>query len=82
MFVFEGVLWLHDELFEGTNDVINKLVELGKKVYLITNNNQTTREELAEKCKKMNFNLELVREKIFVFSLSINYANLFSCRKT
>lgn len=50
-------MWLHETLFEGTNDVINKFVELGKKVYLITNNNQTSREEMAEKCKKMNFNL-------------------------
>jgi Haloacid dehalogenase-like hydrolase len=60
---FSGVLWLHDNLYEGTNVVINKLIDMGKKVYLITNNNQTTREEMAEKAKKMNFNLELVSEK-------------------
>lgn len=52
-------MWLHDKLFDGTNTVINRFVELGKKVYLITNNNQTTREEMAEKCKQMNFNLGL-----------------------
>lgn len=51
-------MWLHEDLFEGTNDVINKFVEKGKSVYFITNNGQTTREEMAKKCKKMNFNLE------------------------
>lgn len=30
---------------------------MGKKVYLITNNNQTSREEMAKKCMKMNFDL-------------------------
>jgi len=54
----DGVLWLHDHLLEGSNDVINKFTALGKKVYLITNNSQTTREEMAKKCKKMNFDLE------------------------
>jgi ribonucleotide monophosphatase NagD (HAD superfamily) len=47
-------------LYDGTKDAINKFVELGKKVYLITNNGQTTREEMAEKCKKFGFDLELV----------------------
>lgn len=60
---FPGVLWLHDDLFEGSNEVINSLVAMGKKVYLITNNNQTSREEMVIKCKKLNFNLELVRNK-------------------
>lgn len=50
-------MWLHDQLYEGTNTVINKLVEMGKSVYLITNNSQTTREDMVEKCKKMNFNV-------------------------
>lgn len=58
---FPGVLWLHDYLFEGSNEFINSLVAMGKKVYLITNNNQTSREEMVIKCKTMNFNLELVR---------------------
>lgn len=32
---------------------------MGKKVYLITNNSQTTREDMVKKCEKMNFNLGL-----------------------
>jgi phosphoglycolate phosphatase len=51
------VLWLHDHLFDGSNEVINKLVEIGKKVYLLTNNNQTTAKEMAQKCEKFNFDL-------------------------
>lgn len=57
--IFLGVLWLHDKLFDGTNTVINRFVSMGKKVYLITNNNQTTREEMVDKCKQMNFDLGL-----------------------
>jgi ribonucleotide monophosphatase NagD (HAD superfamily) len=58
---FPGVLWLHDELYD--NEVINKFVELGKKVYLITNNSQTTQSEMAAKCKKLGFDLEPVSKK-------------------
>lgn len=32
---------------------------MGKKVYLVTNNNQTSREEMAAKCRKMNFDLDV-----------------------
>jgi magnesium-transporting ATPase (P-type) len=60
---FAGVLWLHDELYEKSNEVINKFVELGKKVYLITNNSQTTQSEMAAKCKKLGFDLEPVSKK-------------------
>jgi ribonucleotide monophosphatase NagD (HAD superfamily) len=59
---------LHDTLYEKSNDVINKFIEIGKKVYLITNNSQTSREEMAEKCKKFGFNLELVSKKKNKFS--------------
>lgn len=58
MYFVTGVLWLHDQLFEGTNVVINKLIELGKRVYFVTNNNQTSRAEIATKCLKMNFALD------------------------
>jgi phosphoglycolate phosphatase len=54
-----GVLWLHDHLYEGSNITINKFVELGKKVYLLTNNNQITSKGMAEKCEKFGFNLGL-----------------------
>lgn len=53
------MLWQHDRKFEGTSDVINQLGKLGKKVYLITNNNMTSAEEMVEKCQKLNFDLEL-----------------------
>lgn len=39
--------------------MINKLIELGKRVYFITNNSTKTREELAEKARVMNFNVGL-----------------------
>lgn len=52
------MLWQHDRPFEGASDVINQLGKLGKKVYLITNNNMTSAEEMVEKCQKLNFDLD------------------------
>ncbi|KAL7013591.1 hypothetical protein ACKWTF_015482 [Chironomus riparius] len=53
----DGVLWLYNNVIEGSNTVINRLIEMGKKVYFITNNSTKTREELAEKSRVMNFNV-------------------------
>ncbi|KAG5666362.1 hypothetical protein PVAND_014393 [Polypedilum vanderplanki] len=46
-------------LYERSNTVINRLIEMGKRVYFITNNSTRTREELAEKAKIMDFNVGL-----------------------
>jgi ribonucleotide monophosphatase NagD (HAD superfamily) len=64
-------LWLYNNVIEGSNTVINRLLDMGKKVYFITNNSTKTREELAEKARVMNFNVGLVR--VFYITLcSIN----------
>ncbi|CRK92163.1 CLUMA_CG005711, isoform A, partial [Clunio marinus] len=55
----DGVLWLHNDIYEGASDVVNKLTDLGKKVYLITNNNMASRQEMREKCQANNFKLEI-----------------------
>lgn len=55
-----GVLWLYNNVINNSNSVINRLLEMNKKVYFITNNSTKTREELADKAKTMNFNVGLV----------------------
>ena len=55
-----GVLWLYNNVIKNSNTVINKFLEMGKKVYFVTNNSTKTREELAEKAKIMNFNVGIV----------------------
>ncbi|CRK94420.1 CLUMA_CG007927, isoform A [Clunio marinus] len=53
----DGVLWLYNNILKNSNVVINRLLEMGKKVYFITNNSTKTRDELVEKAKTMNFNV-------------------------
>lgn len=57
---FTGVLWLYNNVLKDSNSVINKFVEMQKKIYFITNNSTKTRDELVEKAKMMNFNVGMV----------------------
>jgi ribonucleotide monophosphatase NagD (HAD superfamily) len=57
---FKGVLWLYTNVINSSNKVINRLLEMNKKVFFITNNSTKTREELAEKAKTMEFNVGIV----------------------
>lgn len=47
-------------MLRDSNTVINRLLDMGKKIFFITNNSTKTREELAEKAKIMNFNVGIV----------------------
>jgi phosphoglycolate phosphatase len=47
-------------VINSSNKVINRLLEMNKKVFFITNNSTKTREELAEKAKTMEFNVGIV----------------------
>lgn len=60
IFDCDGVLWAHDNLYEGAEKVLNEMISMGKQVYLVTNNSATTREDMLKKCLKMGFNVCIV----------------------
>jgi len=51
----DGVLWLENHVIDKASQVINRLRELGKKIFYVTNNSTKLRAEFSEKCKKLNF---------------------------
>lgn len=52
-------MWQYNTPLPGSSETINSLVNLKKRVYLVTNNSQTTREEMLAKCLKMGYNLSV-----------------------
>lgn len=79
-FLFAGVLWLYNNVLRDSNTVINKLLDLGKKVFFITNNSTKTREELVEKANSMNFNVGIVSDKFLMHFSLLQF--IVSLRKT
>ncbi|CAL4095851.1 unnamed protein product [Meganyctiphanes norvegica] len=51
----DGVLWRGGKPIEGSVEMMQKFVELGKKVFYITNDCNNTRTEIANKAFKMGF---------------------------
>lgn len=56
----DGVLWLEDKAIEGSPQVLNKLRELGKKIFFVTNNSTKLREDIRNRATKLNFNCSKV----------------------
>jgi Predicted sugar phosphatases of the HAD superfamily len=54
------VLWAGDTPLEGSLEVINRLKELGKKVFLISNNCTLTMNQYMKKIKKFGLNVSEV----------------------
>ncbi|KAL7013592.1 hypothetical protein ACKWTF_015483 [Chironomus riparius] len=55
----DGVLYNEGSVIDNSNKVINKFIENGKKVFFITNNSQSLREEILERYQKLNFNVTI-----------------------
>ncbi|KAK9874378.1 hypothetical protein WA026_002725 [Henosepilachna vigintioctopunctata] len=51
----DGVLWILGVPIPGSSDVLNKLRDLGKKIFYVTNNSTKTRDELVEAASSMNY---------------------------
>ncbi|XP_042215564.1 glycerol-3-phosphate phosphatase-like [Homarus americanus] len=51
----DGVLWCANAPIGKANEALNQLRALGKKIFYVTNNSSKSREEYAQKCKKLGF---------------------------
>lgn len=69
---FLGVLWLYNNVLQNSDTVINRFLEMKKKVFFITNNSTKTREELVEKANSMNFNVGIVSQFVVLDLILVN----------
>ncbi|KAI4462853.1 4-nitrophenylphosphatase-related [Holotrichia oblita] len=51
----DGVLWLDNQVYEGTPQVLNYLRDLGKKIFYVTNNSTKNRNDFLRKAEKLGF---------------------------
>lgn len=56
-FIFDadGVLWRGPLKIEGSDVLLNQLINAGKRVLILTNNSTKTAIEIALKCQKLGF---------------------------
>lgn len=59
MFDCDGVLWHGHHEIPGSKDTVQKLVDMGKRVFYVTNNSSNTRERMVQKCHKLGFPAEV-----------------------
>lgn len=52
-----GVLWLNNKAIEGSAEVLNRLQELGKRVFFVTNNATKSRDTYVELARERGYNI-------------------------
>lgn len=57
LFDADGVLWEGSKAIPGAVAAFNKLISMGKRVIIVTNNSTKTRAEYGEKCASLGFNV-------------------------
>ncbi|CAG5127591.1 unnamed protein product [Candidula unifasciata] len=58
LFDCDGVLWDGNGVIQGSLDVVLKLKQMGKKVFYVTNNSSSSRQDYVKKCKDYGFPAE------------------------
>ncbi|BFZ15943.1 hypothetical protein BsWGS_18982 [Bradybaena similaris] len=58
LFDCDGVLWDGNGVIPGSLDVVLKLKQMGKKVFYVTNNSSSSRQDYVKKCKDYGFPAE------------------------
>ena len=51
----DGVIWTGDDRIGQANLSLNKLREMGKKVFYVTNNSTKSRDECVKKCHRLEY---------------------------
>lgn len=54
---FIGVLWLGGKAIEGSNEVLNRLQEIGKRVFFVTNNATKSRDTWVKLARERGINI-------------------------
>jgi len=57
LFDADGVLWEGSNAIPGAIDAFNRLISMGKRVIIVTNNSSKTLEEYRRKCASLGFNV-------------------------
>ena len=52
-----GVLWLNNKAIDGSAEVLNRLQELGKRVFFVTNNATKSRDTYVKLARERGYNI-------------------------
>ena len=68
-----GVLWHLEKPIPGAMEALKRLQELGKKVYLVTNNSTTSTEQYSQKIRKLGLVIHPVSSCFHVHKIINDY---------
>ncbi|XP_075214538.1 glycerol-3-phosphate phosphatase-like isoform X2 [Lycorma delicatula] len=73
----DGVLWVGNDPFPGSAEVMNRFKELGKKTFFVTNNSTKTRSEFVQKCNNLGFkaSVDEIVSTAYLAALYLNNSN-------